>query len=73
MVETALLNALIMDSGLKKRYIARQLGMCESAFWRKCTNETQFSGSEVIKLCNILGITTLEQQKAIFFNDDVHE
>ena len=73
MVDTEKLNELISQSGLKKGFIAKELNISFSTFWRKCTNEFPFTAPEVNKLCKLLDINSLKLQKEIFFTDDVSE
>ena len=67
MTDTAKLNKRIEDSGLKKSYIAKVLGMADSTLSRKISNVQDFKASEIDALCNILGIDSLEEKEAIFF------
>ena len=67
MTNTALLNDLIAKSGLKKGYIAEQIGLSAYGFAKKVNNVTEFKTSEVNKLCELLKIETLEEKERIFF------
>lgn len=67
MTDTAKLNERILASGLKKNYIAKALGVAESTLARKINNAQDFRASEINALCDLLGITTLEEKEAIFF------
>lgn len=67
MTDTAKLNKRIEDSGLKKSYIAKVLGVADSTLSRKIANMQEFKASEIDTLCNILNIETLEEKEAIFF------
>lgn len=66
MVNTALLEKAISDSGLKKKYIAKELGMTEVTFKNKRLGKSQFLGEEITNLCNILGISNVKQKSDIF-------
>lgn len=70
MVDTDKLNELIFKSGLKKRYIAEQLGISEVSLWSKSNNKTKFTGVEVDTLCKLLNVNNLNQQRAIFFTTE---
>ena len=70
MVDVEKLNDLIMESGLKKRYIAEKLGISEVSLWSKSTNRTKFTGVEIDKLCKLLDINSLKLQREIFFADE---
>ena len=68
MTNTELLEELIMKSGYKKSYIAKVIGL-KSTFglMKKVQNKTEFKASEIVKLCELLGITKLEDRNKIFF------
>lgn len=67
MTDTAKLNERIKESGLKKSYIAKVLGVVDSTLARKINNAQDFRASEITALCELLGIDTLEEKEAIFF------
>lgn len=67
MTNTEKLNAYIQASGLKKSHIARVLDVAEATLARKINNAQDFRASEINKLCELLGITDLEEKEAIFF------
>lgn len=67
MTNTEKLNDRIRASGLKKNYIALVLNIAESTLARKINNAQDFRASEINKLCELLGIETLEEKEAIFF------
>jgi len=69
MVNTEVLNKRIADSGLKRNYIADQLGISRYAFYLKTNGRNDFTTSEVKALCNVLGITKLTEKEDIFFAD----
>lgn len=72
MTNTKLLEEKIKDSGYKKSYIAKAIGL-KSAFGlaKKIKNETEFKASEINRLCEILKIETLEEKNDIFFAEKV--
>ena len=69
MVNTKVLNQRIAESGLKRNYIADQLGISRYAFYLKTNGKNDFTTSEVKVLCNVLGITRLTEKEDIFFAD----
>lgn len=71
MTNTDALNKRIADSGLKRNFIADQLGISRYAFYLKTNGKNDFTTSEVKALCNVLGITRLTEKEAIFFADKV--
>jgi hypothetical protein len=72
MVNTELLNQKIKDSGIKKDYIAKQLGITRSGFYKKATNGSEFTVKEVNIICNLLSITKLTEKESIFFAKEVN-
>lgn len=67
MTNTMLLNKKIDESGYKRIYIARAIGL-KSAYGlaKKIRNETEFKASEINALCELLKIDP-EEKEAIFF------
>lgn len=53
----SLLNQMILDSGLKKEYIANVLGISDQALRNKLKGVTEFTNSEVGRLINVLNIS----------------
>lgn len=68
MTNTNLLIQKINDSGYKRSYIAKAIGL-KSAYGlsKKINNETEFKASEINALCEILKIDSAEEKEAIFF------
>lgn len=73
MVNTEALNEIIEKSGKKKGYIAERIGITPQSLRKKILNITDFTTSEVIILCEELGITKLADKERIFFAKDVSE
>lgn len=71
MTDTVRLNNEIKKSGLKKGWIAAELGLSSYGFWRKVNNENQFKAGEIKVLCRLLKITSLKKKDKIFFADEV--
>ena len=67
MTNTELLEKRIAQSGLKKSYIAKSIGLSPYGLTLKIQNENEFKASEIEKLCILLGIDDLEERSAIFF------
>lgn len=69
MTNTALLEKAIQDSGLKKAFLAEKIGLTPAGFRNCVTNKAEFKASQINILCEVLGIDSLEQKEAIFFNE----
>ena len=67
MTDTVRLEALMLESGLKRAYIAESLGISENSLRNKVANRTEFKPSEINKICKLLGIKTMTDRQAIFF------
>ncbi len=67
MTDTERLNKMIKLSGYKLAYIANYLGLSTYGFSRKRNNLSEFTPTEIDKLCELLNITSLEDRFAIFF------
>lgn len=67
MTNTALLEQEIKDSGFLKASIMEQMGIKSYATLRaKIENESEFTASEINKLCEILHLDN-DRREAIFF------
>lgn len=68
MTNTELLNKKIEESGYKRNYIAKAIGL-KSAYGlsKKINNETEFKATEINALCELLKIDSLEEKERIFF------
>lgn len=67
MTDSAALENKIKKSGFKKYFIAEQIGIEPYTLTRKINNATEFTASEIDKLCEILKVETLEERQALFF------
>lgn len=67
MTNTALLEKFIDESGLKKSYIAKAIGITAYSLAKKIRNENEFKASEINGLCNLLKIDSAEDKERIFF------
>ncbi len=79
MTETQLLKSIIKEKGIKYRFIAEELGISRQSLSNKITNkirngkESEFTVSEVYKLCKILEITDPQEINDIFFAERVEQ
>ena len=67
MTNTEELERLIVESGLKKSYIAKAINLSRQGFKNKCDNKSPFTSKEIIVLCELLNITKLTDKERIFF------
>jgi hypothetical protein len=67
MTDTAKLNNIIKDSGLKKQKIAEIIGITPNSLSRKIKNLTEFKGSEIQTLSTLLKVNTIQQISEVFF------
>lgn len=51
------INKAIIESGLKKNFIAKQLGIKYDTLRKKLNGQTEFKVSEIIQLSKILNIS----------------
>lgn len=71
MTDTHKIRDKISESGLKMQFIAIKLGISRYALSMKIDNKTEFKTSEVTILCDLLGITSLDEKESIFFANKV--
>ena len=71
MTNTALLEVKIAESGLKKSYIAKSIGLTPYGLTLKIRNINEFKASEIDKICILLGIDSPEERCDIFFASKV--
>ena len=69
--DTFRLREKILNSGLKYKYIAEQMGLTRYGLMRKINNQYEFKSSEIAILCNILHIDSLDEKEKIFFAQKV--
>lgn len=67
MTNTKLLERKIQESGKKKGYLARKVGLSLGGFYNCCHNKAEWKASQIEILCEELNITSLEEKQAIFF------
>ena len=67
LTNTEMLEDKIAQSGLKKSYIAKAIGLSPYGLTLKINNVNEFKASESEKVCVLLRIDDLEERSAIFF------
>lgn len=73
MTNAKLLREIVEKSGLKYKFIAEKMGLSRFGLMKKIDNENEFKASEIEKLCEILGIDSLEDREDIFFAKEVEK
>ena len=73
LINTKKLNDRIESSGMKKSYIADEMGISRQALWGKMTNKVKFTPDEQQYLVEKLDIRTMKEFRDIFFSNDVEE
>lgn len=66
MTDTKLLKQVINESGLKRYFLAEQLGLTYPGLQNKIHNKSEFKASEIKKISEILSIDN-ELRERIFF------
>lgn len=70
MTNTKLLEQKISESGYKKSFIAKAIGLKSTyGLTKKIRNESEFKATEINVLCDLLKIDSLEEKDRIFFAD----
>lgn len=69
--DTDAINLIIEQSGYKKSWLAKQLGLSPYGLSLKINNRNQFTAEEIQKLCDLLKITSLKEKDKIFFAKQV--
>lgn len=67
-MNTELLEAKIKESGKKKTFLAKKIGMSQPCFRAMCQGKTQIKANHLKLLCAELGIKTFDEISQIFFN-----
>lgn len=70
MTNTAKLNLVIEEKGYKLSFVAQYLGLSPYGFARKRDNKSEFTATEIDKLCTLLGID-MDGMIEIFFAKEV--
>ena len=71
MVDTNELKKRIAQKGVKKQWLATQLGLSRYGLFLKLEGKNDFYTNEAVKLCDALGITDAEEKNQIFFGEKV--
>ena len=66
MINYKKLNDKVRNSGLKKSYIAKKLGLTPYGLAKKLNGETEFKASEMANISEVLNLTG-EMREEIFF------
>lgn len=66
MTNTELLLSCIKESGLKKGYIAKCLGITSHSLSKKINNKSEFKGSEMEKMGNLLKLDNTARDRIFF-------
>lgn len=66
MVDTQYLEKLILESGIKKTYLAEKLGISIQTLRLKILGKAIFTICEANIICEELGITKLSEKEKIF-------
>lgn len=66
MTNTSLLEKHIGDSGYKKSFIAKKIGITAYALAMKINNETEFKASEIDGIAKLLNIDVYTKEKIFF-------
>lgn len=67
MTNVQLLNEKIRQSGLKKSYIAAQIGIAPNTLTALLKNKAEFKASQIRTICEVLNIRDAAEIRAIFF------
>ena len=73
MTNTALLEKLIKESGLKLSFIAEKLGISRQGLYKKIKGLADFTGPEIKIMCDLLKLDTWAKIKPVFFADNVNK
>ena len=69
--DTKRLYDIIACQGIKKAWLAKEMGLSGYGLYRKITNLNQFNAGEIQRLCDLLKIYDLKEKENIFFAKDV--
>ena len=67
LTNTDLLKKKIKESGLKLGFIADKLGVSRPTLRTRIEGESDFRVYEIVLLCELLNITSLQEKNDIFF------
>lgn len=66
MTDTELLQNAISNSGLKVSFIARRLNISRQCLHGRLCGTTEFKGSEIKELCNLLNLDIKDKERIFF-------
>ena len=66
MVDFEALRKAIDTSGMKFGYIADTIGITRSALYQRFQNKTEFTASEITKLCEVLRLSMADRERIFF-------
>lgn len=66
MVNTIELKKAMLDAGVSQRKLAEMSGISKNSINRKINGNSEFTSSEMIAVCDCLGITDPVRKCAIF-------
>lgn len=66
MADIKRINDIISSKGLKKSFIAEQIGVSINGITRKLDGRSEFKAGEIVELCRVLGITDPREKVDIF-------
>ena len=67
MTNKKLLEKKIKESGKKKGFLAKRVGLSQMGFYNCLNNKAEFNASQIKVLCVELNITSLKERDLIFF------
>lgn len=62
------LREAMQERGISVNRMCDELGISRKAFWSKCTGKSEFKQSEIVKICELLG---MKDGTEIFFPESV--
>lgn len=71
MTDTQAVKQIVREKGLKYSYLAKELGITYYSLKMKIENKTEFTTSQVTKMCNLLDISSLTKRQELFFREKV--
>lgn len=67
MTNKKLLEKKIEESGKKKSYLAKKVGLSQMGFYNCLNNKAEFNAKHIKILCVELNVTSLKEKDSIFF------
>ncbi|MBP3554014.1 MAG: helix-turn-helix transcriptional regulator [Clostridia bacterium] len=63
------LKGAIVSAGMTQKELASRIGMSENGFSSKLAGKSSFDASQIVKICDILGITDAGEKVSIFLSN----